>query len=113
MEKRDNNFKYRRDLSSNRSKPNNLNKKVTPVAISNTVRKYVNKRLQELGWIQISIFKEALSSCAIENNLLASELLQTFDRIDKKLPIGDRYLLQLGWFLRDEEDKLHEEVHGA
>lgn len=83
---------------------------IKPVAIVPQIIEYVNKRLKEMGWVDVSMLREAMASCAIESNELADELLGTLDRILKKEKIGDRYLLQLAWFLRDVEDK--EKVDG-
>ena len=76
-----------------------------PVAITEAVREYVNKWWAEVGFLEISSWIESFASCAIEGNELAEELLGTVERIKNKEQIGDAYLLQLAWFIRDVKDK--------
>ena len=76
-----------------------------PVAITEAVREYINKWWGQVGYLEISSWIESCASCAIEGNELAAELLGTIERIKNKEQIGDAYLLQLAWFIRDVQDK--------
>ena len=44
---------------------------------------------------EIAVWKESLASCAIEGNRLGEVCIETLDRIDKGLPISDRYFMGL------------------
>jgi len=46
-----------------------------------------------VGWI------EPLASCAIEGNRLAEICLETLQRLLKKEPVSDRYLMGLAWMI--------------
>ena len=78
---------------------------VEPVAITPTIVKYINDWYKSIGIEDFFILQESLASTAIEGNDLSKEILGTLDRIKNKEPIGDRYLLQLAWFLRDMKEK--------
>jgi len=45
--------------------------------------------------------REAIASTAISGNRIAEICNSTLDRLDKGVPVSDRYLLGLCWFLRD------------
>jgi hypothetical protein len=47
-----------------------------------------------------STCRAALSSCAIESNLLAIEALETIRRAEAGEPVGARYVNQLNWIMR-------------
>jgi hypothetical protein len=47
---------------------------------------------------------EAISSVALSGNRIASICMGTIERLEKKEPVSDRYLLGLAWFLRDMEE---------
>ena len=53
--------------------------------------------------------REALASCAIENNRLAEVCLSTLNRILNREPVSDRYLLGLAWYLRGLPDAPEDE----
>jgi len=65
--------------------------------------KYVKIRL-----LSESFIKEALYSCAIENNRLAEVCIETIRRIENSEPVSDRYLLGLAWFLKEMEENKNE-----
>jgi len=68
-----------------------------PAALS--AIKYVSARISD------PLLKEALASCAIENNRMAEICLGTIKRIENGEPVSDRYLLGLAWFLKEMEEK--------
>ena len=61
-----------------------------------------------LKWIQnqspdtLSIWQEAFSSSAIENNRTGEICSETLHRIITGQPVSDRYVLGLAWFMRHE-----------
>jgi len=60
-----------------------------------TALKYVSLHMND------PMIKEALASCAIENNRLAEICLETIRRLENKEAVSDRYLLGLAWSLRE------------
>lgn len=63
-------------------------------------RRYLNS----LGLEKLSIYAESFASCAIEGNRLAEVCSGTLQRIFRREPISDRYLLGLVWAIRDMEE---------
>lgn len=52
------------------------------------------------------ILLESMSSCAIEGNRLAEICSKTLERIIKKQPVGERYLMGLALFISQmDKDK--------
>lgn len=47
-----------------------------------------------------SPLRDALSSCAIEGNQLAMEILETMRRVERGEPVGEKYARQINEFLR-------------
>lgn len=47
---------------------------------------------------------EALASSALEGSRTADICLSTYNRIQKGLPISDRYVLGLAWFVKELVD---------
>ena len=79
--------------------------KIKPVYLSYDALQYVQEyRLTHIKeWCMMI---ESLSSCAIEGNQMAEELLTTINRIEKGEGVGDRWVLQLAYYL------LKEDCHG-
>jgi hypothetical protein len=67
--------------------------------ITPNVLKYVKSK----GRLELMKLLEASASCAIEGNELGIQLRETIDRLLSGKPIGERYLFQLAWMLRDQE----------
>ena len=78
---------------------------VDPVAITPTIVKYINDwyRRQSIG--DFETFRGSLANVALSGDKFSEEVLGTLNRMINKEPIGDRYLLQLAWFIRDMEEK--------
>jgi len=55
--------------------------------------------IREQGFTDWCILKEALASCAIEDNRLAEICLSTVNRLEKGEPVSDRYLMGLAWMV--------------
>jgi hypothetical protein len=72
-----------------------------PTAIIGQVVEYIRKRMKE---VEPAMLIEAAASCAIEGNQLGDELSTTIQRFLSGKSVGERYLFQLGWFLRNMED---------
>lgn len=53
-------------------------------------------------WMQL---RESFSSVAISGNRLAEICSATIDRLEKGLPVSDRYLLGLAWTLKTMEQQ--------
>lgn len=66
--------------------------------------------LKTMSSPQFEVVQESLASCALSGNRLAEVCLGTIDRIIKKEPLSDRYLLGLAWFLKEMEDEKKEHV---
>jgi len=49
--------------------------------------------------------KEAIASCAIENNRLAEICLSTIRRVENGEPVSDRYLMGLAWLFYSLKEK--------
>lgn len=73
---------------------------IEPLAIYPQVADYVVSKIKELGFQEICMMIEACSSCAIEGNNLAGQLSTTLQYIMNKQPVGERFVMQLGWFLK-------------
>ena len=58
-----------------------------------------------LGFEKLTMYMEAYSSCAIENNRLGEICAETLDRLMKGQPVSDRYVLGLAWNLKRMEEK--------
>ena len=58
-----------------------------------------------LGLPKLSMYLEAFSSCAIEDNRLGEVCGGTLRRLLASEPISDRYLLGLAWALKGMEDE--------
>lgn len=63
-----------------------------------------------LEWLQIwqlqdikrwMLMREAIASTALSGNRMAQICNGTLERLDKKEPVSDRYLLGLCWFLKE------------
>ena len=54
-------------------------------------------------WI---VIHESIASTALSGNRLSEILLSTIERLNNGLPVSDRYLLGLAWFLATKQDKL-------
>lgn len=78
---------------------------IEPLEIMPQVQAYVAK---QLSLHNVMTLIEAAASCAIEGNKLADQLLSTLNRIVKGQPVGERFLLQLAWYLRNSEDSENE-----
>ena len=63
------------------------------------------KEYQMLHPIDWLMMKESIASTALAGNRLAQICFGTINRIDNDLPISDRYLLGLCWFLRESLEK--------
>lgn len=53
---------------------------------------------------QLAIWQGAFASCAIEGNRLAEICAGTLDRLLKREPVSDRYILGLAWAMRNGEE---------
>lgn len=62
------------------------------------------KFLQSLGIVQLTVWQEAFSSCAIEGNRLAEICAETLNRILSGKPVSDRYLLGLAWTIKQRKN---------
>ena len=63
--------------------------------------------VRSIPYIELAIYQESFSSCAIEGNRLAEVCSETLNRLLTNQSVSDRYLLGLAWTIRDlEEDKL-------
>ncbi len=51
------------------------------------------------------MMREAVASTALSGNRMAIVMNGTLNRLEKKQPVSDRYLLGLCWFLRFDYDK--------
>jgi|ERR1044071_3983817 hypothetical protein len=47
---------------------------------------------------------EAISSSALSGNRMACIYMGTIERLEKKEPVSDRYLLGLAWFIKELEE---------
>lgn len=54
--------------------------------------------------VDLYLYLESFSSCAIEGNRLAEICSETLYRLLHKQPISDRYFLGLVWTIRDMEE---------
>lgn len=63
------------------------------------------KYIMDLGFIKLSTYLEAFSSCAIEGNRLGEVCSETLSRLLNGKSVSDRYVLGLGWAIRNMEDK--------
>lgn len=52
------------------------------------------------------VLQESIASTALSGNRLSEILLSTIERLNTGLPISDRYLLGLAWFLANNQDNL-------
>jgi len=52
-------------------------------------------------------WQEAFASCAAGGNRSAEIMGETLRRALHGLPVSDRYILGLAWFLRDLEERIH------
>lgn len=50
--------------------------------------------------------REAIASTALSGNRLAELAYSTLERLDKKEPVSDRYLMGLAWLLYTLENKV-------
>lgn len=62
------------------------------------------KYIMDLGFIKLSTYLEAFSSCAIEGNRLGEVCSETLNRLLNGQSVSDRYVLGLGWAIRNMED---------
>ena len=53
----------------------------------------------------MSFTRAALSSCAIENNQLAIDALETIRRVEVGEPVGEHYARRLNWLMLEMGDK--------
>jgi hypothetical protein len=67
-----------------------------------------------LKWYKIFIFsdikrwhqiKESIASTSLSGNRLSEILMGTINRLENELPVSDRYLLGLCWFLKNNFEK--------
>jgi hypothetical protein len=49
-------------------------------------------------------YVESISSSALAGNRTASICMGTIERLEKKEPVSDRYILGLAWFLKELEE---------
>ena len=50
------------------------------------------------------VLQESIASTALSGNRLSEILLSTIERLNNGLPVSDRYLLGLAWFLVTKQD---------
>lgn len=60
--------------------------------------------LKTIPFSDLYQYLEAFSSCAIEGNRLGEICAETLNRLLKKDPVSDRYLLGLAWTIRDMKE---------
>jgi len=60
--------------------------------------------IKTISYTDLCLYQGAFSSCAIEGNRLGEICAETLNRLLKKEPVSDRYLLGLAWAIRDMED---------
>ena len=63
------------------------------------------KRLNDMPYQELIMWQASFSSCAIEGNRLAEICSGTIQRILRKEPISDRYLLGLAWAIFHEKEE--------
>lgn len=63
------------------------------------------KFMLSLGNRELCVLREALASTAIEGNQTAEICGETLRRLMAGEPVGDRYVLGLAWFVRDNMGK--------
>lgn len=61
--------------------------------------------LSQIGSLGFGYTREALASNALSGNRTCEVCFETLERIITGLPISDRYLLGLAWFLKELEEE--------
>lgn len=69
-----------------------------PHPAAGTAKRYIE---QNFSHIELLMWLESFSSCAIEGNRSAEVCASTLRRLLDGSPVSDRYLLGLAWTLRD------------
>ncbi len=57
------------------------------------------KRIMSLPFVELMLWQESFSSCAIEGDRLGEICGETLHRLLEGLPVSDRYLLGLAWVM--------------
>lgn len=71
-----------------------------PHPMSFAVRDYISKWTHQ----ELLTAREVMASCAIEGNRAAEICGETLNRLLQGLPVSDRYIMGLGWFLKTIEE---------
>ena len=75
-----------------------MSEKIKPLYLAQDALNYVMGYRAEhfKEWLLLT---ESLATCAIEGNQMADELVSTINRLDRGVGVGDRWILQLAYYL--------------